>query len=194
MNTPELTLNETIEHLKRFAGIEPGFFENPPKENLIFASIHYLSLARLQIESQGVTEGKLAPSNTSGACALPAHSDVVPVCANCGQTATCFGAYEGDQEEEFCCDDCCAHGNEYGHCSPVSPPIHTEESPSDTMLLDWLESQSKASSTGISFDYVRYVEDGQVLEKGYRFMRRHFLGERKDTLRSAIKAAMEQEK
>lgn len=68
-----------------------------------------------------------------------------------------------------------------------------EPSSEDKELLDWLEAQSKASRTGISFDYVRYVEDGQVLEKGYRFMRRHFLGERRDTLREAIRSAKAQD-
>lgn len=59
----------------------------------------------------------------------------------------------------------------------------------DAARLDWLEEQAKQSPTGISFDYVRHAEDGQVLEKGWRFMRRHFLGERKSNLRAAIDAA-----
>ena len=59
----------------------------------------------------------------------------------------------------------------------------------DAARLDWLEEQAKQSPTGISFDYVLHAEDGQVLEKGWRFMRRHFLGERKSNLRAAIDAA-----
>lgn len=61
--------------------------------------------------------------------------------------------------------------------------------PTDTELLDWLEKETKASPTGISFDWCRYVEDGQVLEHGFRFMRQHFLGDRAKTLRDAIKLA-----
>lgn len=60
----------------------------------------------------------------------------------------------------------------------------------DKRRLDWLEIQAKQSKTGISFDWCRYAEEGQVLEHGFRFMRRHFLGERKLTLRAAIDAAL----
>lgn len=56
-------------------------------------------------------------------------------------------------------------------------------------LIGWLESQAKASPTGISFDYCRHVEEGYVVEKGFRFMRKHFLGERADTLVRAIHLA-----
>lgn len=59
----------------------------------------------------------------------------------------------------------------------------------DKELLDWLEEQSRHSSTGISIDWAKHVEDGLVLEKGYRFMRRNFLGERTKTLREAIRTA-----
>lgn len=56
--------------------------------------------------------------------------------------------------------------------------------------FQWLEEQARKSRTGISFDYCRHVEDGQVLERGYRFMRYHELGERKNSIREAIRAAM----
>lgn len=59
----------------------------------------------------------------------------------------------------------------------------------DTEMLNWLEEQAKKSYTGISLDWCKYVEDGHVIEKGFRFMRHHFLGERKNDLRSAIEAA-----
>ena len=59
----------------------------------------------------------------------------------------------------------------------------------DTELLDWLEEQARCSPTGISFDWAKHVEDGEVFEKGYRFMRRHFLGKREANLREAIRAA-----
>jgi len=55
--------------------------------------------------------------------------------------------------------------------------------------LAWLEQQTISSRTGISFDYCRHVEDGRVFEKGFRFMKHHFLGKRCDTLRAAIRAA-----
>ncbi len=43
-----------------------------------------------------------------------------PVCATCGKLATCLGEYEDcTGVEAYACDDCCAHGNEDGHCSPV---------------------------------------------------------------------------
>ncbi len=64
------------------------------------------------------------------------------------------------------------------------------EDAKDAARLDWLQEQASDSRTGISFDYTKYVEDGLVLEKGYRFMRRHQIGERHSTLREAIDAAM----
>lgn len=56
----------------------------------------------------------------------------------------------------------------------------------DAECLDWLEQQAKKSPTGISFDWIPSVE-GEP--SGFRFMRRHFIGEPKQTLREAIKAA-----
>lgn len=61
----------------------------------------------------------------------------------------------------------------------------------DAARLDWMENQARLSPTGISFDYVKHVEDGRVLNRGYRFMRRHFISGDKDTLRRAIDAVME---
>ena len=63
------------------------------------------------------------------------------------------------------------------------------EADDDAALLDRLQLEAKASQTGIGLDYVRYVEDGQVLEKGWRVMRHWFLGDRKPSLREAIRAA-----
>lgn len=42
-------------------------------------------------------------------------------CATCGRPAACYGAYEGSEVEEYACDVCCGHGNEDGHCRPVTP-------------------------------------------------------------------------
>lgn len=66
-----------------------------------------------------------------------------------------------------------------------------EELRKDAERIDWLEEQTKKSYTGISFDYHRHVEDGYVVDHGYRFMRRHFASGFKDSLRKAIDAAME---
>jgi hypothetical protein len=41
-------------------------------------------------------------------------------CAHCGEPATCFGSYEDELRPAYACDDCCGHGNEDGHCEPVS--------------------------------------------------------------------------
>ena len=46
-----------------------------------------------------------------------------PACAICGKPATCLGSYEGAATDEYACDDCCGHGNEDGHCSPVTPNV-----------------------------------------------------------------------
>lgn len=44
---------------------------------------------------------------------------------------------------------------------------------------------------GVSFDYVNHVEDGQVIDRGFRILWRKFLGQRKTSLRAAIDSAME---
>lgn len=62
----------------------------------------------------------------------------------------------------------------------------------DAERIEWLEDQTKKSRTGISFDYHRYAEDGYVVDHGYRFMRRHFVSGFKDSLRTAIDAAMQE--
>jgi len=53
----------------------------------------------------------------------------------------------------------------------------------DSDLLDWLEQQAKNSATGISFDWVPSI-DGE--RSGFRFMRRHFIGDQAVNLRQAI--------
>lgn len=66
--------------------------------------------------------------------------------------------------------------------------------PTDTQMLEWLQEQAKKSPTGISFDFVNHVEDGHVIERGFRFMRRFFIGEQKPNIRDAIRFGMDAEK
>ena len=61
----------------------------------------------------------------------------------------------------------------------------------DSYRLDALEAVAKASRTGVSFDWCRYVEDGIVVEHGYRMMWKHAIGPREKSVRHAIDAAME---
>ena len=45
-----------------------------------------------------------------------------PICAICGKTAACFGAYEDPEATpSYACNSCCGHGNEDGWCEPVNP-------------------------------------------------------------------------
>jgi len=53
-------------------------------------------------------------------------------------------------------------------------------------MLDWLEKNARTSPTGISFDWIPSVEGES---SGFRFMRRHFIGGAKKSLRAAIEAA-----
>lgn len=77
-------------------------------------------------------------------------------------------------------------------------PLYTHPAPSvpddvarDAERLNDLEALVKSKGThGLSFDYCRHVEDGYVVEKGFRLIWRHTLCERKPTLREAIDAAM----
>lgn len=57
----------------------------------------------------------------------------------------------------------------------------------DKEMIDWLEGQARASRTGISFDWIPSVE-GEA--SGFRFMRRHFIGDQAKTLRDAIRLAV----
>ena len=64
----------------------------------------------------------------------------------------------------------------------------------DAERLDWLEEQTRQSWTGVSFDHRRHVEDGYVLENGYRFMRRHYRTDFSPSIRAAIDATMIKER
>ena len=55
-------------------------------------------------------------------------------CYACGGRATCVGAYEGQKVTEYCCDDCCGHGNEDGHCSPLED-VNAEPLAADVLTL-----------------------------------------------------------
>lgn len=43
-----------------------------------------------------------------------------PTCLACGKEATCVGAYEGFENLDFACEECCSHGNEDGWCVPLA--------------------------------------------------------------------------
>jgi hypothetical protein len=60
----------------------------------------------------------------------------------------------------------------------------------DTQLIDWLEEHAKKSRTGISFDWIRACE-GEP--SGFRFMRRHHIGDPCPSIRKTIEQAMESE-
>jgi hypothetical protein len=53
----------------------------------------------------------------------------------------------------------------------------------DKERIDWLEKQIRKSPTGISFDWVPSTEDEP---SGFRFMRRHHIGEPCKSLRGSI--------
>ena len=61
----------------------------------------------------------------------------------------------------------------------------------DAERLDWLEVQARKSPTGISFDYVPSVE-GEP--RGWRFMRRFFIGPASVSLRDAIDHVMRRDR
>ena len=54
--------------------------------------------------------------------------NALPKCQHCpeapARAATCLGRYEdegdGDDDDAYACDECCGHGDEDGHCEPVS--------------------------------------------------------------------------
>ncbi len=79
------------------------------------------------------------------------------------------------------------------HISALQDAIHEAAGPphkNDSYRLDALEAVAKASGTGVSFDWCRHVEDGMVVEHGYRMMWKHTIGPREKSIRHAIDAAM----
>lgn len=60
-------------------------------------------------------------------------------------------------------------------------------SSTDGMRLDWLELMARKSRTGISFDWIPSCE-GEP--SGFRFMRRHHIGEPFKSIRQAIDSEM----
>lgn len=60
----------------------------------------------------------------------------------------------------------------------------------DVERLDFLEKLVIESRTGVSVDFVRFVEDGLVTEKGFRLATFHNLRSRQPSLREAIDAAI----
>ena len=76
------------------------------------------------VDDTPVEHVKDAPPH--GHADAPAPGVPIPACANCGEPAACFGAYEGVEPERYSCGACCGHGCEDGYCvqvGPTEPPI-----------------------------------------------------------------------
>jgi len=65
-----------------------------------------------------------------------------------------------------------------------------DEYKADAERMNFLENKVPSSYTGLSFDYVKHVESGYVLEKGFRICWHHRLGKRFETIRAAIDDAI----
>lgn len=53
---------------------------------------------------------------------LLAPDESYVLCDDCGNQATCYGAYEM-QPPGFACDTCCGHGCEDGKCTRVEQHV-----------------------------------------------------------------------
>jgi hypothetical protein len=195
MNTPELTLKELqeMEHdLKQYYG---GCF--PFGERKLES---LLSLARIQIESQGVTRKSEGPSSTLPASSDTGGADAPPADPRLSPPNVWWSYHKksGTWYDEPAAHNEIPSTSEYEdiecRCIPIGPlqtddqshPIHTEESPSDSELL--------------TDGDVERLEDLQKALKaeGYRNSLSHEMGvlipRILPVLRSVIKAAMKQEK
>ena len=65
-----------------------------------------------------------------------------------------------------------------------------DELKADATRLNYIEQLAERSRSGVTIDYAKYVEDGRVLERGYRISWFHHLGDREKTLRKAIDTAI----
>lgn len=63
----------------------------------------------------------------------------------------------------------------------------------DAERLDFIMKKALESRTGVTIDYCRYVEDGYVIERGFRISWYHKLNARFNTLREAIDAELDKE-
>lgn len=206
MNTPELTLNETIAMLEdKTKTFDPTQTYHRSMTGIMLHALHYLSLARLQIESQGVTwkpEGSSsafpASSDTGGADVVPVSEYVdIEVVSGVEGSSLCIN------EKRICGPKPWGGGKvihswraqvqwirEAVERKLPAPPIHTEESPSDTRLIDWLE-ESGEWLCSIGNDY---GEDETEWKVSRWLAADTVVSGQSKSLRSAIKAAMEQEK
>jgi hypothetical protein len=189
MNTPELTLKELqeMEHdLKQYYG---GCF--PFGERKLES---LLSLARIQIESQGVTRKSEGPSSTLPASSDTGGADAPPADPRLSPPNVWWSYHKksGTWYDEPAAHNEIPSTSEYEdiecRCIPIgplqtddqSPPLHTEESPSDSEMLDWLETQLWVDLSSVGGPSI----DASSLSDSFGG----------DSFRSAIKAAMEQEK
>ena len=75
-----------------------------------------------------------------------------------------------------------------------SPAEPTADVARDAELLDALEDEVRSRGMhGLTLNYTNYVEDGLVVEKGFRLIGRKFIGPRRATLRDAIDAAIKRQ-
>lgn len=63
----------------------------------------------------------------------------------------------------------------------------------DSERIDFILEKALESRTGVTIDYHKYVEDGTVIERGFRIAWFHNLNSRHGTLREAIDSAMKPE-
>lgn len=59
-------------------------------------------------------------------------------------------------------------------------------------VLAFLEEQAQASRTGVTIQRIQHIEDGYVVERGFRVMRRHFVTDLLPTMEQALERAMEE--
>lgn len=102
MNTPELTLNETIAMLEdKTNTFDPTQTYHRSMTGIMLHALHYLSLARLQIESQGVTGKPRGSSHTRPTSGHLHWTDIPPlseeICDSGGRRQLCVP----DKDEEI---------------------------------------------------------------------------------------------
>jgi hypothetical protein len=90
------------------------------------------------------------------------------VCYVCGAPATCLGRYEGHGPEKYGCDDCCGHGCEDGHCTPVDElpagrvpkseaELDAEAQTADTQYLQQLEAERAEREQKVTQDLLAFT-------------------------------------
>lgn len=101
---------------------------------------------------------------------------------DCGNPASCVGAYEG-QDVSVCCDVCCGHGNEDGSCKSLIEtldPIYTQLRQVAALTAQVREAEAQLNraraAMSIAMDALESDADKDAREKAFEICQGQYEG------------------